>query len=410
MDSLIDYINSFYKLNDMFNFLVNKILNYFNENSLNFDFHNLKLLFFFISKFEKFDSSLLENISNRLINEIEKMKTNPKLMDDEENSTNDPIEKNITNHLNHNKLKRRLNRYNKKNRYINTFNKINSKEFLILPYTIGVSMNTYFNNYLIEYINIYILSLINSRVNCDIQTFIYTLIGYKRIMVNFFILYNIFRFKEKCFQNENLLKKYKFFLNKLIYHDIQNMNQMSFNKIIKIKNHMMDNNMESEEEKNKINHNKYINVLNSEQQKHIINHLNLDQNISVQSAKEQTLDHINNTSSKDELKMNQENIFDLLIKQFHINLDKIMLINFDKNSLYQQYTSKDIYHFFMTYKKLFHKVYNYSIFLLDKHNINDMLTIYQHIKAQSVNDIIINHVFIETLYNKIILNSVPKKN
>ena len=38
------------------------------------------------------------------------MKTNPKLMDDEENSTNDPIEKNITNHLNHNKLKRRLNR------------------------------------------------------------------------------------------------------------------------------------------------------------------------------------------------------------------------------------------------------------------------------------------------------------
>ena len=128
-------------------------------------------------------------------------------------------------------------------------------------------MNTYFNNYLIEYINIYILSLINSRVNCDIQTFIYTLIGYKRIMVNFFILYNIFRFKEKCFQNENLLKKYKFFLNKLIYHDIQNMNQMSSNKIIKIKNHMMDNNMESEEEKNKINHNKYINVLNSEQQK-----------------------------------------------------------------------------------------------------------------------------------------------
>ena len=107
--------------------------------------------------------------------------------------------------------------------------------------------------------------------------------------------------------------------------------------------------------------------------------------------------------------MNQENIFDLLIKQFHINLDKIMLINFDKNSLYQQYTSKDIYHFFMTYKKLFHKVYNYSIFLLDKHNINDMLTIYQHIKAQSVNDIIINHVFIETLYNKIILEFGSKK-
>ncbi|KYN99503.1 hypothetical protein PGSY75_1012800 [Plasmodium gaboni] len=410
MDRLIDYINSFYKLNDMFNFLLNKILNYFNENSVNFDFHNLKLLFFFISKFEKFDTNLLENISNRLISEIEKMKTNPKLLDDEENSTNDPLEKNIVNHLNHNKIKRRLNMYNKKMRYINTFNKINSKEFLILPYTIGLSMNRYFNNYLIEYINIYILSLINSRVNCDIQTFIYTLIGYRHIMVNFFILYNIFLFKEKCFQNENLLKKYKFFLNKLIHHDIQNMNQISSNKIIKIKNHMMNNKIKSEEETNIMNHNKYINVLNLEDTKHTINHLNLDQNISLQSVKEQDLHNIYYTSSKNELKINQENIFDLLIKEFHINLEKIMLINFDKNSLYQQYTSKDIYHFFITYKKLFQKVYNYSIFLLDKHNINDMLTIYQHIKAHSLNDIIINHVFIETLYNKIILNSVPKKN
>ncbi|SOV14766.1 conserved Plasmodium protein, unknown function [Plasmodium sp. gorilla clade G2] len=410
MDRLIDYINSFYKLNDMFNFLLNKILNYFNENSVNFDFHNLKLLFFFISKFEKFDTNLLENISNRLISEIEKMKTNPKLLDDEENSTNDPLEKNIVNHLNHNKIKR-SNMYNKKMRYINTFNKINSKEFLILPYTIGLSMNRYFNNYLIEYINIYILSLINSRVNCDIQTFIYTLIGYRHIMVNFFILYNIFLFKEKCFQNENLLKKYKFFLNKLIHYDIQNMNQISSNKIIKIKNHMMNNKIKSEQEINQMNHNKYINVLNLEDTKHTINHLNLDQkNISLQSVKEQDLHNIYYTSSKNELKINQKNIFDLLIKEFHINLEKIMLINFDKNSLYQQYTSKDIYHFFITYKKLFQKVYNYSIFLLDKHNINDMLTIYQHIKAHSLNDIIINHIFIETLYNKIILNSVPKKN
>ncbi|CRG99681.1 conserved Plasmodium protein, unknown function [Plasmodium relictum] len=397
---LIEYINSSYKLNDMFNFLLNKLLTYFNENSNSFDFFNLKLLFFFLGKFQKYDMTILEKISNRMIEEIEKMKTNPKLLDERHGEENKK----------YNYANNRIKKLKKK--YMNTFMKINSKEFLIIPYAIGTSMNTYFNNYLIEYVNIYILSLINSRVNCDIVNFTYCLIGYKYIMLNFFILYNIFLFKEKCSKNKKLLNKYNIFFKKLINNVTDFKNTERIKKIEKDEIKKMNsvynriyNDVEKELNNSTFNDIKKTNDTNNE------NYDNL-------KKKEKYFNNecrVYTTDSSNKIYANQMKnlddsyyIFNLLLKEFQINLEQISLINFDKNSFYQKYNSEQLQKFYFYYKNLFNKVYNYSIFLLNKYDISEMLKIYKNLKSLSVNDEIINKVYTEVLYEKIILNSESK--
>ncbi|CRG94186.1 conserved Plasmodium protein, unknown function [Plasmodium gallinaceum] len=394
---LIEYINSFYKLNDMFNFLLNKILTYFNENSNIFDFYNLKLLFFFLGKFEKYDLGTLEKISRRIIEEIEKIKTNPKL-----------IGENYEENKKYNYAKNRVKKLKK--RFINTFMKINSKEFLILPYAIGISMNTYFNNYLIEYVNIYILSLINSRVNCDIVNFTYCLIGYKYIMLNFFILFNIFLFKEKCLKNKKLINKYNIFFKKLIN------NVKNFKNTENIKSSVSD------EIKNISIYNSVFNDTKKELNNNVFNGIKTfsdtkNENCDDLRKKENDLNNneyiVDKTGNSSKINLNSEMenlsdsnyIFNMLLNEFQINLEQISLVDFDKNSFYQKYNSDQLEKFYLYYKNIFNKVYNYCIFLLNKYDINEMLKIYKNFKSLLIDDEVINKVYIEVLYEKIILNS-----
>ncbi|VTZ69590.1 conserved Plasmodium protein, unknown function [Plasmodium chabaudi chabaudi] len=415
---LIEYINSFYKLNDMFTFILNKVLNYFNENTNLFDFYNLKLLFFYLGKYKKFDINLIEKISNKLIEEIENIKTNHKLVSD-----NNAFEENKKyNYANNNQRKK------KKKKYINTFSKIDSKEFLIIPYTIGVSMNTHFNNYLIEYVNIYILSLINSRINCDVVNIIYCLVGYKYIMIIFFIMFNIFKFKEKTMQDINYLNKYNTFLKRIIKNKVNisqiyseklniisekenefahNINGTSpnpnahkkveaffENELYNYENEMNNNcrleknnfNLKNQEE----NANKNINQNNN------INNHNCSRNIKIDP-------NINDL-------INPDYVFNFLLKEFEINVNKISLINTNKNSLNYSYDSKQLEEFYIYYKNIFYKVYHYSIFLLNKYDIKDMLKIYQNLKSISLNDDIINNIYTEVLCDKITLNSPNNQN
>ncbi|CAD2109442.1 conserved Plasmodium protein, unknown function [Plasmodium vinckei] len=415
---LIEYINSFYKLNDMFTFILNKVLNYFNENSNLFDFYNLKLLFFYLGKYKKFDINLIEKISNKLIEEIENIKTNHKLVSD-----NNAFEENKKyNYANNNQRKKR------KKKYINTFSKIDSKEFLIIPYTIGVSMNTHFNNYLIEYVNIYILSLINSRINCDVVNIIYCLVGYKYIMIIFFIMYNIFKFKEKTMQDINYLNKYNTFLKRIIKNKI-NISQIYSEKL----------NIISEKE-NEFTHN--VNGTSTDPNAHkkveaffenelynyeneMNNNCRLEKmNLNLKNQEEnanKNIDqnnNINNHSCSHNIKMdhnindliNPDYVFNFLLKEFEINVNKISLINTNKNSLNYNYDSKQLEEFYIYYKNIFYKVYHYSIFLLNKYDIKDMLKIYQNLKSISLNDDIINNIYTEVLCDKITLNSPNNQN
>ncbi|CAD2109409.1 hypothetical protein YYG_02466 [Plasmodium vinckei petteri] len=415
---LIEYINSFYKLNDMFTFILNKVLNYFNENSNLFDFYNLKLLFFYLGKYKKFDINLIEKISNKLIEEIENIKTNHKLVSD-----NNAFEENKKyNYANNNQRKKR------KKKYINTFSKIDSKEFLIIPYTIGVSMNTHFNNYLIEYVNIYILSLINSRINCDVVNIIYCLVGYKYIMIIFFIMYNIFKFKEKTMQDINYLNKYNTFLKRIIKNKI-NISQIYSEKL----------NIISEKE-NEFTHN--VNGTSTDPNAHkkveaffenelynyeneMNNNCRLEKmNLNLKNQEEnanKNIDqnnNINNHSCSHNIKIdhnindliNPDYVFNFLLKEFEINVNKISLINTNKNSLNYNYDSKQLEEFYIYYKNIFYKVYHYSIFLLNKYDIKDMLKIYQNLKSISLNDDIINNIYTEVLCDKITLNSPNNQN
>ncbi|SCM24482.1 conserved Plasmodium protein, unknown function [Plasmodium chabaudi chabaudi] len=415
---LIEYINSFYKLNDMFTFILNKVLNYFNENTNLFDFYNLKLLFFYLGKYKKFDINLIEKISNKLIEEIENIKTNHKLVSD-----NNAFEENKKyNYANNNQRKK------KKKKYINTFSKIDSKEFLIIPYTIGVSMNTHFNNYLIEYVNIYILSLINSRINCDVVNIIYCLVGYKYIMIIFFIMFNIFKFKEKTMQDINYLNKYNTFLKRIIKNKV-NISQIYSEKlnIISEKENEFAHNINGtspnpnahkkveaffENElynyENEMNNNcrlekNNFNLKNQEEN----GNKNIDQN-----------NNINNHNCSRNIKIdpnindliNPDYVFNFLLKEFEINVNKISLINTNKNSLNYSYDSKQLEEFYIYYKNIFYKVYHYSIFLLNKYDIKDMLKIYQNLKSISLNDDIINNIYTEVLCDKITLNSPNNQN
>ncbi|VWU49926.1 conserved protein, unknown function [Hepatocystis sp. ex Piliocolobus tephrosceles] len=341
---LIEYINNFYKLNDMFNFLLNKIVLYFNENTDKFYLDNLKLLFFYLCKYKKYNLSILEKIYNKIIERIENLKTNQSFFTTDENMlTENGLHENNMEIAKYDYEQNKIKKVKKKKKHTNsTYIKIDSKEFLLLPYSIGLSMKTYFNNYLIEYVNIYILSLINSRVICDIIHFFYCLIGYQYIMMHFFILYNIFRFKEKCLDNEQLINKYNLFLKKII-------EQVNFTE-----------------------------------QKTITNEELTAKNI--------------------------EYIFQLLLNKFQININNIFLINVDKNSLNQQFNSTHLQNFYFYYKNIFDKVYNYTLFLLNKYNINDLLKIYKNIKSLSLNNEIINHIYVEVLHEKKEINSDEKAN
>ncbi|SCN61887.1 conserved Plasmodium protein, unknown function [Plasmodium chabaudi chabaudi] len=408
---LIEYINSFYKLNDMFTFILNKVLNYFNENTNLFDFYNLKLLFFYLGKYKKFDINLIEKISNKLIEEIENIKTNHKLVSD-----NNAFEENKKyNYANNNQRKK------KKKKYINTFSKIDSKEFLIIPYTIGVSMNTYFNNYLIEYVNIYILSLINSRINCDVVNIIYCLVGYKYIMIIFFIMFNIFKFKEKTMQDINYLNKYNTFLKRIIKNKV-NISQIyseKLNIISEKENEFAHNingtsvnpNAHKKAEtffENEMNNNcrlekNNFNLKNQEEN----GNKNIDQNNNINNhncSRNIKIDHNINDL------INPDYVFNFLLKEFEINVNKISLINTNKNSLNYSYDSKQLEEFYIYYKNIFYKVYHYSIFLLNKYDIKDMLKIYQNLKSISLNDDIINNIYTEVLCDKITLNSPNNQN
>ncbi|SCM23028.1 conserved Plasmodium protein, unknown function [Plasmodium chabaudi adami] len=408
---LIEYINSFYKLNDMFTFILNKVLNYFNENANLFDFYNLKLLFFYLGKYKKFDINLIEKISNKLIEEIENIKTNHKLVSD-----NNAFEENKKyNYANNNQRKK------KKKKYINTFSKIDSKEFLIIPYTIGVSMNTHFNNYLIEYVNIYILSLINSRINCDVVNIIYCLVGYKYIMIIFFIMFNIFKFKEKTMQDINYLNKYNTFLKRIIKNKV-NISQIYSEKlnIISEKENEFAHNINGTNAnpnahkkvetffENEMNNNCRLekNNFNLKNQEENANK-NIDQNNNINNhncSRNIKIDHNINDL------INPDYVFNFLLKEFEINVNKISLINTNKNSLNYSYDSKQLEEFYIYYKNIFYKVYHYSIFLLNKYDIKDMLKIYQNLKSISLNDDIINNIYTEVLCDKITLNSPNNQN
>ncbi|CAD2098156.1 conserved Plasmodium protein, unknown function [Plasmodium vinckei brucechwatti] len=415
---LIEYINSFYKLNDMFTFILNKVLNYFNENTNLFDFYNLKLLFFYLGKYKKFDINLIEKISNKLIEEIENIKTNHKLVSD-----NNTFEENKKyNYANNNQRKKR------KKKYINTFSKIDSKEFLIIPYTIGVSMNTHFNNYLIEYVNIYILSLINSRINCDVVNIIYCLVGYKYIMIIFFIMYNIFKFKEKTIQDINYLNKYNTFLKRIIKNKI-NISQIyseKLNIISEKENELAHNINGTSTDPNA--HKKVVAFFENELYNYengMNNNCRLEKmNFNLKNQEEnanKNIDqnnNINNHSCSHNIKIdhnindliNPDYVFNFLLKEFEINVNKISLINTNKNSLNYNYDSKQLEEFYIYYKNMFYKVYHYSIFLLNKYDIKDMLKIYQNLKSISLNDDIINNIYTEVLCDKITLNSPNNQN
>ncbi|KAI4838823.1 hypothetical protein MKS88_002332 [Plasmodium brasilianum] len=441
---LIEYISNFYKINDMFNYLLNKVVIYFNENAHIFDFYNLKLLFFFLGKFQKYDLNLLEKISSRIMDEIEKMKVNPKLLNND-HLTEENKKYNYANN--------RIKKLRKK--YLNTYMKIDSKEFLIIPYTIGISMNIYFNNYLIEYVNIYILSLINSRVNCDMENFIYSLIGYKYIMLRFFILYNICLFKEKSIKNEKILHKYNLFIRKLIKNaegtantytthrlnvigeQIQNShinNINSINNISNINSINSINNINNINSTNNIDNYHYYfpNTSNNKEVRDFIP-TNVGDDISNRGTcldkydyaknKENMLheksNHIHdnkieyNYLNKIDDKKNQgeyaivspDYVFNLLLNEFQMNIENIHLVNFDENFIYEKYSSVQLQNFYFYYKKLFDKVYNYAIFLLSKYDINDKLRIYKNLRSLSLSDQIINDIYIEVLYEKIVLNS-----
>ncbi|ETB58195.1 hypothetical protein YYC_04258 [Plasmodium yoelii 17X] len=418
---LIEYINNFYKLNDMFTFILNKVLNYFNENSNLFDFYNLKLLFFYLGKYKKFDINLIEKISNKLIEEIENIKTNHKLVSD-----NNAFEENKKyNYANNNQRK-------KKKKFINTFSKIDSKEFLIIPYTIGVSMNTHFNNYLIEYVNIYILSLINSRINCDVVNIIYCLVGYKYIMIIFFIMYNIFKFKEKTMQDINYLNKYNTFLKRIIKNKI-NISQIYSEKIniISEKENYFEHNINEINTNSSINPNtnkkvetffenelyNYENEMNNNYklQKTCSNLKNQEENVNKNIDQNNNINNHNcshniNIDHKINHLIKPDYIFNFLLKEFEINVNNISLINTNKNSLNNKYNSKQLEEFYIYYKNMFYKIYHYSIFLLNKYDIKDMLKIYQTLKSISLNDDIINNIYTEVLCDKITLNSPNNQN
>ncbi|GAW80551.1 hypothetical protein, conserved [Plasmodium gonderi] len=413
---IVDYINSFYKLNDMFNFLLNKVLSYFNEHTHIFDFYHLKLLFFFLGKFKKYDVNLLEKITNRIIEEIEKIKTNPKLLH------NDSI---LEEKQKYNYASNRIKKLRKK--YLNTFFKIDSKEFLTIPYTIGLSMNTYFNNYLIEYVNIYILSLINSRVNCDMVNFVYCLIGYKHIMLHFFILFNIFLFKEKCKKNPKILTKYSIFFNRLVKngerHDLEasmgktrrveidQTNQLSkthlMQEIDQTENSFIHFNSTHEEDNKRVpkNADKLFNCdIQLENLKNLYEETNCINNLNFTHS-----NYIKLNDKMDCAVRSPEDIFNLLLKEFQMNVNNIFLINFDKHSMYQTYNSEQLGKFYFHYKKLFNKVFNYAIFLLNKYDPDNMLRIYKNLKSHSLNDEIVKQLYIEVLYEKIVFNSENKK-
>ncbi|ANQ07908.1 Uncharacterized protein PCOAH_00022210 [Plasmodium coatneyi] len=397
---LVDYINSFYKLNDMFTFLLNKVLKYFNENAQSFNLYHLKLLFFFLGKFQMFDAHLMEKITNRIIEEIERIKTNPKLLHDD-TSTEERKKHNYANN--------RMKKLRKK--CVNTFIKIDSKEFLTLPYTIGLSMNTYFNNYLIEYINIYILSLINSRVNCDMVSFTYCLVGYKYIMVHFFILFNIFLFKEKCTKNSKLLDKYGIFLRRL-GRDATFRGGGQFGEA--------HTTVPSEEKKNFLRNGNIEpdgptqSTLTGEEK---LTNRGADVKMWKSSNEESncianiSCAQVEHTNEADIVgcHTNPEQIFHLLLGEFQMRVENIFLINLDKHSMQQSYNSEQLRKFYLHYKKLFQKVFNYAIFLLSKYEPEEMLRIYKNLKAHALNDQVVNQLFVEVLYEKAVFNSGNEK-
>lgn len=387
---LVEYINSFYKLNDMFTFLLNKVLKYFNENAHIFNLYHLKLLFFFLGKFQMFDAHLMEQITNRIIEEIERIKTNPKLLHDD-TSTEERKKYNYANN--------RIKKLRKK--CLNTFFKIDSKEFLTLPYTIGLSMNTYFNNYLIEYVNIYILSLINSRVNCDMISFTYCLVGYKYIMVQFFILFNIFLFKEKCMKNSKLLDKYGIFLRRL-GRDVTFPGRGHFAGALSPGrseeriDFLHSNNIEAGEP-----------LTNREAPIKMWKSSNKENNAMATS----TCTQVNYTDEEDKTgwPANPEQVFNMLLGEFQMKVENIFLINLDKNSMQQSYNSEQLRKFYLHYKKLFQKVFNYAIFLLSKYEPEEMLSIYKNLKAHALNDQVVNQLYVEVLYEKVAFNSRNEK-
>ncbi|EUD67439.1 hypothetical protein C922_02145 [Plasmodium inui San Antonio 1] len=397
---LVDYINSFYKLNDMFTFLLNKVLRYFNEHALSFNFYHLKLLFFFLGKFQMFDAHLMEKITNRIIEEIERIKTNPKLLHDDTS---------IEERNKHNYAKKRIKKLRKK--YLNTFIKIDSKEFLTLPYTIGLSMNIYFNNYLIEYVNIYILSLINSRVHCDMVNFTYCLVGYKYIMVHFFLLFNIFLFKEKCMKNSKLLEKYSIFLRRLGKDaTLSGSGQLGrahsagpseeakiFLPSSSIKQDGPTRNILNREEKltNRGAHVKMCKTSNEEK--------NCMTTLTCTQA-----DHTDRRG-KTGWYTNPEETFNVLLGEFQMRVENIFLINLDKHSMEQSYNSEQLRKFYLHYKKLFEKVFNYAIFLLSKYEPEEMLPIYKNLEAHALNDQVVKQLYVEVLYEKVAFNSGNEK-
>ncbi|GAB66065.1 hypothetical protein PCYB_082260, partial [Plasmodium cynomolgi strain B] len=399
---LVDYINSFYKLNDMFTFLLNKVLSYFNEHAQNFNLYHLKLLFFFLGKFQMFDAQLMEKITNRIIEEIERIKTNPKLLQDD-TSTEERKK--------HNYAKMRIKKLRKK--YVNTFIKVDSKEFLTLPYTIGLSMNTYFNNYLIEYVNIYILSLINSRVNCDMVSFTYCLVGYKYIMVHFFILFNIFLFKEKCMKNSKLLEKYSIFLRRLgkdatFRGSAQFGGAHSLAPSEETKDFFLRSSSSIEQD------GPTQNILSREEKL-----TNREAHVKMCKSSNEENNHMatftctqkDHTDERDktEWHTNPEEIFNLLLGEFQMRVKNIFLINLDKHSMQQSYNSEQLRKFYLHYKKLFEKVFNYAIFLLSKYEPDEMLRIYKNLNAHALNDQVVKQLYVEVLYDKVVFNSGNEK-
>ncbi|SBS82802.1 conserved Plasmodium protein, unknown function [Plasmodium ovale] len=399
---LIDYINAFYKLSDIFNFLLSKLLNYFNENTHLFDFYNSKILFFYIGKYKKYDLNLLEKMGNKIVEHIEKLKVNCNLLTDD-----DVVEEKRKYNYANNRIKK------KRKKYVNTYLKIDSKEFLIVPYTIGLTMNIHFNNYLTEYVNVYILSLINSRVNCDMINFFYCLIGYKYIMLRFFILYNIFLFREKCLHNRKLLFKYNIFLNKLLKNQLNTHASTNSCKW----DTTMTSNISVNMAETVSSYNGIIPVNVRSKNKDLLDKSSVDGNCNLKEedtyltrSKDWYIgaEKVNIQSEVDHL-TNCDKIFDLLLHEFQINVDNIFLINLDRNALNQRYSSKQLHRFYNQYKNVYNKVYNYAIFLLSKYEISDMLHIYKKVNSLSLKDEVINHVYVEVLYEKIILNSEGKK-
>ncbi|EDL44712.1 hypothetical protein, conserved [Plasmodium vivax] len=385
---LVEHINSFYKLNDMFAFLLNKVLTFFNERAESFNLYHLKLLFFFLGKFQTFDAHLMEKLTNRIIEEIERIKTNPKLLHDD-TSTEERKK--------HNYAKNRIKKLRKK--YVNTFVKIDSKEFLTLPYTIGLSMNTYFNNYLIEYVNMYVLSLINSRVNCDMVSFAYCLVGYKHIMVHFFILFNIFLFKEKCMKNKKLLEKYGVFLRRL-----GGTHSMGISE--ERKNPLRSSTIEQDGPTQSIL-SKEPKMTNCAAPIKMRKNPNEENNCVANFTCMQE-DH---TDERDKMGgyKNPEEIFNMLLGEFQMKVENIFLINLDKHSIEQSYNSEQLRRFYLQYKKLFEKVFNYAIFLLSKYEPEEMLRIYKNLKAHALNDQVVKQLYVEVLYEKVVFNSGNEK-